>query len=60
MKQYFIYQIDANGAPQMKMNAHALNINAMWRSFRCWFTNGIYLVTNSNGSEAKIFKIERI
>lgn len=59
MKQYFIYRIDENGAPKMKMGAHALNIDTMWASSRGWFSNGLYLVTNSDGSEAKIFRIER-
>ena len=60
MKFYFIYRIDENGAPKMKMAAHALNIDAMWASSRGGFSNGLYLVTNSDGSEAKIFEIRRI
>ena len=60
MKKYFIYQIDENGAPKKRMHIHALNIDNAHMGGSAWLSNGLYLVTNSDGSEAKIFKIERI
>ncbi len=59
MHKYSIYRIENDGEPKKKMEYHGLNINSFFNSAKTWLYNGLYLVTNSDGSEAKTFLINR-
>jgi hypothetical protein len=55
MPLYNVYRINEHGTPKKKMQIHALNIEAAWMGSKCWFINGLFLITNSDGTEAKLF-----
>lgn len=59
MKKYNLYRIDKNGEPKKKQTFHALTIESAWAGSRCWYSNGIYLITSVDGSEAQIFTLNR-
>lgn len=58
MNKYYIYKLE-NGIPKKKQELHALNINSAWIGSKNWFYNGLFLVTNSDGTEAKNFILNR-
>ena len=59
MQRYYIYRIDEKGEPKKKQETHAHNIDMAWCGNKNWYYTGVFLITNSNGSEAKIFILNR-
>lgn len=56
MKLYNIYRIEKNGTPKKKMQIHAHTIDSAWLGSRFWFSHGLYLITNNDGTEAQTFR----
>ena len=59
MTLYFIFKIDQTGEPKKKMHLRARTIKSAWMGARPWFSDGLYLVTNADGTEAETHKINR-
>lgn len=55
MKKYNIYRVDGNGKPQKRQTLHAETIDAAWGAAKGWHSHGIFLVTNADGTAAKLF-----
>lgn len=56
MKLYYIYRIEKDGTPKKKMQIHANEIRSAWAGSKSWFLNGLFLVTDNEGTEAQTFK----
>lgn len=59
MDKYNIYRIEKNGEPKKKQTVHAHNLDSVWDSNKGWYTDGLFLVTNADGTEAKTFTLNR-
>lgn len=60
MIKYLIFRVNVDGAPKKLMHIHGHNIDIAWMGARCWLSDGIYLIKSYDGTQAKIFRIERI
>lgn len=56
MKLYYIYRIEKDGTPKKKMQVHAHTIESAWLGSKFWFSHGLYLITDSEGTEAQTFR----
>ena len=59
MTLYYLYRIEEDGTLKKKMETHAHSIGAAWMGCKGWFWEGLFLITNSEKTEAKIFKLNR-
>lgn len=59
MNTYNIYRIDEHGEPKKKQTIHAETIKSAWDGNKGWYTDGLYLITNGDGSEATTEIIRR-
>lgn len=59
MYKYNVYIINENGIPKKHMHIHAHNIEGAWMGAKSWFYKGLFLITNIDKAEAKIFILER-
>ena len=59
MNKYHIYRIDENGETQKRQTTHAETITSAWAGSRGWYSDGTYLITNGDGSEAQLFILKR-
>jgi hypothetical protein len=59
MNTYNIYRINEHGEPIKKQTIHAYTIDSAWDGNKGWYTDGLFLITNGDGSEATTEIIRR-